>query len=497
MNPVAFEALQGIVRFGYGKLTECCFLVVTIKNADKARLWLKSAPISNAVALPEAPQTALQIAFTYEGLSNLGCAVDLLSQFSTEFKTGLDNSARARLLGDVGDSAPEHWLWGSPSSSVDLLLMLHARPGALEAWKDTIQTAVWNEAFATVTELNTSNLDGVEPFGFPDGVSQPELDWDRSRHPQQIEDTYTNRISLGEVLLGYPNEYNRYTDRPLLRDGSFATHLLPIAEDQPGMRDFGRDGSYLVLRTLEQNVEEFWRFLREHAEDDETAEFMAAAMVGRRKDGTPLVAPSSSPILGVDANDHRNQFDFASDPDGLRCPFGAHIRRANPRNGDLPSPQVSGVKRLLTLLGLGQKTLHSDAKASSRFHRILRRGREFKGASLPPRTDTQSTSEGIHFMCLNANLARQFEFLQSAWLMSTKFDALTDESDPLVGNRQPIEGAASVDRFTLPAKELGKRRVIEGLPRFVRVRGGSYFFLPSIPALRYLAAAGTTTQTVV
>lgn len=494
MNSVEFEAIQGIVRFGYGKLTDCCFLLATIKDVEKARLWLGAAPVTNAVALTEAPQTALQIAFTYDGLAHVGCSPALLSQFSTEFKTGLRDSSRARLLGDVGDSAPEEWFWGSDNTKVDLLIMLYARPGGLDTWKETIQSGEWNEAFHVVSELKTSYLGGTEPFGFADGVSQPELDWERSRVPQQIEDTYTNRITLGEVLLGYPNEYNRYTDRPLLPTDTVSGDLLPMAEDQPKMRDFGRNGSYLVLRTLEQNVDEFWRFIREHSEGEMAAEIMAEAMVGRRKDGTPLVTLSDSSIPGVDANDSRNHFDFASDPDGLKCPFGAHIRRANPRNGDLPSPPVSGIKRLLTLLGLGQKTLSSDAKASSRFHRILRRGREFKDASLPTDPGNKSTVEGIHFMCLNANLARQFEFLQSAWLMSTKFDALTDESDPLLGSREVIEGAAPPDSFTLPGAQLGARRTVEGLPRFVRVRGGAYFFLPSLAALRYLTTVGSSQE---
>ncbi|SDE91567.1 Dyp-type peroxidase [Terriglobus roseus] len=494
MGSVEFEAIQGIVRFGYGKLTDCCFLLATIKDAEKTRGWIETAPVTNAVALSDAPQTALQVAFTYEGLTKLGCSSALLSQFSTEFKTGLNNNARARLLGDVGESAPEQWFWGSENNKVDVLVMLYARPGGLDAWKEAIQSGGWNEAFRVVSELNTSYLGGTEPFGFTDGVSQPELDWERSRVPQQIEDTYTNRITLGEVLLGYPNEYNRYTDRPLLPSDASSADLLPVAEDQPNMRDFGRNGSYLVLRTLEQNVDEFWRFIRGHSEDEATAEMMAEAMVGRRKDGTPLVPLSSSPIPGVDTNDNRNHFDFASDPDGLKCPFGAHIRRANPRNGDLPSPPVSGIKRLLTLLGLGEKTLNSDAKASSRFHRILRRGREFKNTPISTQTDETSTHEGIHFMCLNANLARQFEFLQSAWLMSTKFDALTDESDPLLGSRERIEGAAPPDSFTLPSEQLGERRTVGGIPRFVRVRGGAYFFLPSLATLRYLTAIGQSRE---
>lgn len=494
MNSVEFEAIQGIVRFGYGKLTESCFLLATIKDADQARLWLDTAPVANAVIRSEAPQTALQVAFTYEGLRNLGCSTELLSQFSTEFKVGLDDSARARLLGDVGDSSPDQWLWGSKSNHADVLFMLYARPATLETWKGSILTPQWDAAFEVVTELKTSNLDGVEPFGFTDGVSQPEVDWERSRVPRQIEDAYTNRICLGEVLLGYPNEYNHYTDRPLLPLDSASAEVLPIAEEQADMRDFGRNGSYLVLRTLEQDVEEFWRFVREHTDDDEAAETMAAAMVGRRKDGSPLAAPSSHIIPGVDRNDFHNQFDFSSDPDAVKCPFGAHIRRANPRNGDLPSPPVTGITRFLTLLGLGHKTLHSDAKASSRFHRILRRGREYAGSPVLPPSSDQDKGKGLHFMCLNTNLARQFEFLQSAWLMSTKFDALTDESDPLIGSRETIEGAAPSNCFSLAGTRFGERKTVEGLPRFVRVRGGAYFFLPSLASLRYLASVGSSRQ---
>jgi len=92
-------------------------------------------------------------------------------------------------------------------------------------------------------------------------------------------------------------------------------------------------------------------------------------------------------------------------------------------------------------------------------------------------------------MCLVANITRQFEFLQSSWVMSTKFDAMTDESDPLLGNREPIPDAAPTDTFSLP-KESGLRNRISGLPQFVTVKGGGYFFLPSLPAIRYFASIG-------
>ncbi len=479
---VEFEQVQGIVRYGYRKLTECCFLLLRVQDAGAAKQWLRSAPVTSAEPLAEAPVTALQVAFTHGGLQNMGCPPDLLSQFSMEFQGGLgQNEARARLLGDTGSSAPDHWDWGSGANSADVLLMLYARPGRLADWKRSLQSQQFAQAFRVVAELNTADMDGVEPFGFPDGLSQPEIDWDRRRTPPAIEDTYTNRTALGEFLLGYPNEYNHYTTRPLLTPNDASAELLPAAEDEPGLRDFGRNGCYLVLRTLQQDVAGFWNFVRTQTRSNGGAEELAAAMVGRRKGGAPLAA-SEVPAPGEGPADSLNRFSFSADPDGLQCPFGAHIRRVNPRNGDLPSPPATGLQRLLTLLGLQGKTLQSDAKASSRFHRILRRGREYGSSA--------GGAAGLHFICLGANIARQFEFLQSAWIMSTRFDALAGESDPLLGNREQPPGSDRTDLFTLPTAQ-GLNRVITDMPRFVTVRGGAYFYLPSLPALRYIAAAGS------
>ena len=97
---------------------------------------------------------------------------------------------------------------------------------------------------------------------------------------------------------------------------------------------------------------------------------------------------------------------------------------------------------------------------------------------------------GLHFICLNSNIARQFEFVQSAWLMSTKFDGLTEESDPLMGNREPVQGCPFTNTFSMPRSGDLRQRLTD-LPQFVTVRGGGYFFLPSLRALRYFAKAGS------
>ena len=128
--------------------------------------------------------------------------------------------------------------------------------------------------------------------------------------------------------------------------------------------------------------------------------------------------------------------------------------------------------------------------ASTRFHRLLRRGREYGSELLPEDAlragKPDGEKRGIHFICLNANIARQFEFVQNAWMMDTKFDGLTEESDPLLGNREPVSGCSFTNTFSLPQKDAVRRR-IAGMPQFVTVRGGAYFFLPSLRALRYLA----------
>ena len=177
----------------------------------------------------------------------------------------------------------------------------------------------------------------------------------------------------------------------------------------------------------------------------------------------------------------------------MRCPFGAHIRRANPRNADLPGGAGGLLLCLIRIFGFRRQGICTDLVASTCFYCILRRGREYgPGLSLedalrPDRAD--GAERGLHFICLNANISRQFEFVQNAWIMGTKFNGLTGESDPLLGNREPIPGCPLTNGFSIPRENTLPRR-ITGIPQFVTVRGGAYFFLPSLRALRYLASLG-------
>jgi deferrochelatase/peroxidase EfeB len=162
----------------------------------------------------------------------------------------------------------------------------------------------------------------------------------------------------------------------------------------------------------------------------------------------------------------------------------------------LPAGSTGFFGRLLHSLGFDGSKFRGDFIASTRFHRVLRRGREYG----PPLTAEQAIADGpdtgehgIHFICVAANILRQFEFVQNAWIMGTKFDVLTEESDPVLGNREPIQGCSFTNTFSIP-QETGPRKRIIDLPQFVTVRGGAYFFLPSLSALRYLASSGRAAE---
>jgi deferrochelatase/peroxidase EfeB len=471
---VDYEDIQGMLRFGYKHHTEACFLLLRVKDAAEARNWLAQAPVANAVTAQSPPATVLQVALSSDGMRALEVSSDIIDGFSEEFVQGMSGDAdRSRRLGDVGDSDPQHWQWGNDKQAPHVLVLLYALPDHLAAWRQTIE-AQCQAGFEQMACLTSTDFHGLEPFGFVDGISQPEIDWTRRRAVRdQDKLTYSNLTCLGEFLLGYPNEYGLYTDRPLLNAASDGSAMLPKAENLPNKADLGRNGSYLVMRQLRQDVPGFWKFLDQKAGGDATLrQRWAQAMVGRTLQGEPLVSDST-------AAEDRNSFDYEADQHGERCPLGAHIRRANPRNADLPTGATGWFSKFKRILGFDADALERDHVASTRFHRLVRRGRGF-GTQITPEQSLSSNSDvesGLHFICLNANISRQFEFVQSAWIMGTKFNGLRSEGDPLLGHREPqFDGTAS-DVFSMPRAD-GPAKQVGDLPRFINVVGGGYFFLP-------------------
>ena len=493
-QPVDLADVQGLLRHGFKDLTASGYLLLRVKNAQAARGWLARVDVTSAVVVE--PETALQVAVTSSGLQALGVADDIIRGFSNEYIEGMSNDGnrnRSRRLGDVGESDTSRWQWGTQDRLPHVIVLLFATPGGLPAFQQQIEVDC-RDGFDVLPGLPAGALTEREPFGFKDGISQPKPDWDRQRAvcDETIFD-YTNRVCLGEFVLGYPNEYGGYTDRPLLDPRHAGAAGLPRAEDAPGKADLGRNGSYLVIRQLQQDVQRFWTFLDEQAGGDAAARLqLGAAMVGRTLDGEPLVGRSHDVIPGDEkATGGNNAFTYKADTQGLRCPLGAHVRRSNPRNADLPPGSRCPITRLVRTLGFDADALDQDHVASTRFHRLLRRGRRYGPMTTPEQALAGAAAgeeQGLYFICLGANIARQFEFVQSAWIEGAKFDGLAGEGDALLGNRLPGRDGSATDGYSIPQRDGADQRLTQ-LPAFVAVRGGAYCFLPGIRALRFIAGA--------
>jgi Dyp-type peroxidase family len=459
--------MQGLVLSAYPHLDAAEYVPLRIENPAQTREWLKwiagyvtTASDRRAInadansyirRLDLDIELNVNIAVTYTGLSTL-CALDdhdrdtFLYAFTEGIAGNIDNPGgnmhRSRILGDTGENAPEKWKWGGKHVPVDVLLMVFAKNE--EARRQAVDKALTSSGMVRILKeealaaLSLKEADGKEHFGFVDGKSQPILKGtaDAERFPDSIHLT-----DVGEFVFGYPDGEKPIVEGPTLRD----------------WKEFGKNGTYLVFRQLEQDVCKFWDFAYEqtrprHGIDDPfAATQLASKIIGRRPDGTPLIPYGQ-------ADD--NEFDFSDDPHGYGCPVGAHIRRAHPRG-----------------------SLSADTLPRERLnrHRVLRRGRLYGSRLEYPNRDDER--RGLLFLVLNSDFERQFEFVSQNWVNNPGFCGLEHEVDPLVGLRDP----ASRSRFTLPG--LPARTRIESLPDFVTVRGGEYFFLPGITALKYLGGA--------
>ncbi len=481
------QDIQGIIACGYGNLEAAAYVLLHVQDAHLTRLWLGNLAdcVHTSQERPSGDHCCLNIAFTYEGLAALGLNERTLSTFPTEFQEGMTEINRSRILGDYkgseedNENDPKLWLWGGTDpqqTEVHILLLIYAADNQqLDEFYTDLEKQFSQSGVKLILKLDTLLLKDEavgfrEHFGFQDGISQPSIE---GLHRDGAPD---NTVKAGEFILGYTNEYDLLTESPRVSPEFDPQNMLPVGEEF-GSHDLGRNGSYLVFRQLSQKVEEFWRFLEETTQNydgssnPETRLELAAKMVGRWPSGTSLV---QSPDRDDPTVTDKNNFAYHHvDAQGLRCPFGAHIRRSNPRDSLDPCPGTEA------------------SIAINKTHRLLRRGRTY-GQPISSSFDPDAIlnhptpgERGIHFICINANINRQFEFIQHTWLNNPKFNGLYEETDPLVGDRQPRK-TEKTDSFTIPGTPIRKR--IKDLPQFVVVRGGAYFFLPGIKAIEYLAS---------
>jgi Dyp-type peroxidase family len=427
VSPVDQANLQGNILCGYGRdYRHGLFLFLRVKDPERTRDWLaeRAAEITTALRWSEPPAHTLNVAVSFAGLRGLGVADRVLDAFPEAFRRGM--ATRSTRLGDIGPSHPHSW----PASlrDLDLLVTVNARESAVrDARREQLEAQVRESGLEVANPLVADvPADDSEHFGFRDGISQPSIRDPKAGPWRRTESDPP--VAPGEFVLGYEDEGG----------------TVP-----PAPPELGRDGSYMVARLLEQDVEGFWEFIAAEAgPDPDRREWLAAKILGRWRDGTPLTLspdapdPERSEDLGW-----LNDFTYAHDADGFACPIGAHIRRTNPRDA-----------------------LDRDWRFTNR-HRIIRRG-------MPYTPNGSGGERGLMFVCYQASLERQFEFVQSQWCGHGDALGLGSDPDLIAGG---AEGKMIIQ---------GRPPTLLPMRRFVTTRGGEYFFAPGITGLRFIARHG-------
>jgi Dyp-type peroxidase family len=473
MTSLELSEIQAFLLNEYKEMSFSKYYLLQVKDAVAAKNFLATIAHGITHASATINDTCLNIGLTSNGFKQLGYHEANMHSFSREFREGMVTNHRQRLLGDFDSSDPSQWRWGGPANErVDLILMAFSKDEATaENFYQELEEK-FEPAFSIIHTLDNKPLPkDREHFGFRDGISQPTIKGSGAKPAGN-----NNDIDAGEFVLGYKNEYNVYPDTALLKVVQGKSELLEdnaegLADEQTKVKykDVGQNGTYFVLLQLQQDVNGFWEFLKKQTADgdektrNEEATMLAAKMMGRWPGGAPLVKYDKDP--GVDVPDDKFNY-LKEDASGDKCPFGAHTRRMNPRDVFEESPQ----KVSLNL---------------TRRHRIMRRVRSYGEDFIGSAANHQPNGEvGLLFGCFNANISKQFEFIQYTWANSPKFKRLYADPDPFIGVREDPEKKLE-QIFTIPQKTTS--RVITDMQRFVNVKGGAYFFFPSITAIKFLA----------
>ncbi|MCY1022629.1 Dyp-type peroxidase [Pyxidicoccus sp. MSG2] len=485
--------VQGLLLHGYREMRELALLFLRIDDAERCRQWLgelardtitSSDPLEHQRRTREQDRhySRVNLALTPRGLATLGLPEEVLATLPFELREGMARRAREHLR-DVEANDPDRWELGGTRHEDDLhvLLLLYASDGErMDRLLHDHEMRATAQGLRKVyvqrghREQRPDDPPGYfrDHFGFLDGLSQPRIEGfkEPGGHPRD----YDRPLKRGEFILGHANEYEEYPLSPCVPRRLDVEDVLRDSPGHTGWKELGHNGSYLVVRKLEQDVREFERFLDRNAAlapkgtPENRREWLAAKLVGRWRNGAPLTSAKRCPLhrflpflfrdkakppvvsrssaKGVD-----NSFRYARDDlHGFGCPVTAHARRCNPRDALPPSREAS--------------------MEVTRRHRLMRRGFSYE----------DDGGKGLLFLALNASLGRQFEFIQRSWVHFDQLGGVEGAEDPLSG-----DGGG---RLLIPEKPV--RQCVADLQRFVTTRGGGYFFMPSLKALRFLSALG-------
>lgn len=528
MAKLDLHDIQGNIIKGYGRygFPKARYVFFNINDEKAGRIFL--AKIINKITTSESwenygqtqdaskiPTVTTNIAFSYQGLKHLGIPRKSLQSFPTDFAMGM--KARQDILGDDGVSAPENWdpIWKNHEVHCWLSINGQTEEGIETRYQELIQyTKESNKGVQLLTgHLGENNVEmdyqqasavfnkGVptpkEHFGYTDGISDPFFKGTETNPANVIgggkrtrEDPKTpagwEALETGEFILGH-------------RDEAFE---IPVNAPEP--RLLSHNGTFMVFRKLHENVGSFNEYIENIGKDFPGGEeAVAAKFAGRWRNGVPLTSfPSENDAnqflaklgaakkrLSEASTDQEKQaaqvvyaelrkqfvaFDYNDDLEGSKCPVGAHARRANPRGA----------------LEFGEKKAFATPGALVNRRRIARRGLPYGEVKDPSKNDG---NHGIIFMAINASIERQFEFVQQQWMNYSNDFKLANDKDPIIGNHETDTNGEAGGKMIIEGKQAanGEKAQVpffcSAMPRFVETRGGEYFFIPSMTALRMIA----------
>lgn len=461
-----YADVQGTILQGY-RVDRARHLVLRVIDGAGAKAFLGSL-IDPASGMPQVttaarwtvkPRSFLNVGITATGLTALGQPVD---GFPASFQRGATDPVTARLVGDVGDSAPSRWLEGfSSGTSVHLILSLwvHHDVDVLEEVSTILRGAFGHSLQELAAQDATALPHNKVHFGYTDNISQPTVAG--APAPKRTLADQQPIAPTGEFLLGYPNQNNGAVYR-----------VTPAA--------LSTNSSFAAFRLLEQDVVGFDAWLASaSARAGIDAELLAAKVCGRWRNGVPLVLSpdSATPHPSLSPARMNNYTYVSSDPSlddtfGYKCPIGAHVRRTNPR-----SEQVI---------------------AGGSLHRIIRRAMPYG----PPYNPANAGDEprGLVGWFINADIANQFELIMSQWVNQSTFVKSVrgpDGANPVnnISGQDVLLGVndPATSSFTLPSPPTASaprsNQRLPGFGPFVTTRGAAYCYLPSITALRFISTS--------
>ncbi|HYQ02438.1 MAG TPA: hypothetical protein VER96_27390 [Polyangiaceae bacterium] len=417
--------IQGNILNSYAntdKVTHGAFALLRFKSRAHGAAFLRyiTPQISFEVG---ANDLKINLSLCFEGLTTLGLTDDELALFPQEFREGLE--ARAALLGDVGDNHPDRWSlpkanWPTGNSSghpirlslVDavLNLQMHSDYETHELCPSFTQFLKALEAQGDIEILHVQPTrryaDGLGHLGAVDGMSQPVANGEEVKAPYAARDV----VPVGELLLGYQNRNNEPSALPKeLASNSTFIAIRKMRQDPAVYKDMGRSQLELAL--------------------------------GRGTDGRNLIT-----------NKQDNDFEYAKDPNGAKCPFFSHVRRSNPRLVD---------------------------KHEDKTPRILRRGMtygpKFNGVS-------DKYERGVMFTAIAASLAEQYEVVQR-WVNGGNVTGVFSGHPDLIAGTHPHDSGRQLQ---YPNEKGGSASVNVPSKPAAGLDWGLYGYVPSRSALTFL-----------